>query len=253
MTLLLACLIAFSFICLVTGLHAFTRKIRQNRLRHLTLRPNCLMTRHPIVFVSGQRSLFRPFEYWNDIPIYLKEHGYEVMVLQSPAASSRPCVSSEEFLAPVECIPGKIHLIGDSTSESQLRELAKTPNPKIATLTLAKNVKDKKSGFSTARKPAGPPDLADLRPLVATISTFDLQPVLPPSASADDLDLQRTIANYASVFLLKAHNLFALFRRARVDALETGQAISRSWSVESQFLELAISLAERDAQWSGEV
>jgi hypothetical protein len=67
------------------------------------------------------------------------------------------------------------------------------------------------------------------------------------------LDLQRTIANYASVFLLKAHNLFALFRRARVDALETGQAISRSWSVESQFLELAISLAERDAQWSGEV
>lgn len=41
------------------------------------LKPNCLMTRYPLIFIPGKFSFFYCLKYWNNIPYYLKEHGYE--------------------------------------------------------------------------------------------------------------------------------------------------------------------------------
>ena len=68
------------------------RARQRERLRGLELKPNCLLTRYPIAFLSGRKSIFKPFEYWNLIPAYLREHGYEVLILEPPA--NAPLVSS---------------------------------------------------------------------------------------------------------------------------------------------------------------
>lgn len=40
--------------------------------------PNQLITRKPLVFMSGDRSIFYFTRYWNQIPSFLTEHGFEV-------------------------------------------------------------------------------------------------------------------------------------------------------------------------------
>lgn len=58
-------------------------KLRKNFLSRLklSLKPNCLITRNPLLFVSQDSSPFYFSEYWNSIPHYLKEHGYIVHTL----------------------------------------------------------------------------------------------------------------------------------------------------------------------------
>lgn len=48
-----------------------------------TLRPNVLLTRYPIVFIHGLKSLFNFRNYWNGIPEHLIAHGYDVYVLKT--------------------------------------------------------------------------------------------------------------------------------------------------------------------------
>ncbi|KYG64904.1 hypothetical protein AZI86_11945 [Bdellovibrio bacteriovorus] len=55
---------------------------------HFDLKPNCLLTRWPVVFVTGPRSLFYFRRYWNLYPIFLAEHGYEVFTVHLPWRSS---------------------------------------------------------------------------------------------------------------------------------------------------------------------
>ncbi len=59
------------------GLFAINLK-RISRKPHFELTPNCLLTKYPIIFVPGKTSFFYFLKYWNSIPHYLKEHGYEV-------------------------------------------------------------------------------------------------------------------------------------------------------------------------------
>lgn len=47
-----------------------------NPLRSLVLRPNCLLTQAPLVFIPGRQSLFYFLKYWNQVPEFLYEHGY---------------------------------------------------------------------------------------------------------------------------------------------------------------------------------
>jgi hypothetical protein len=48
------------------------------------LRPNCLLTRYPICFVHGLKSVFNLANYWHGIPKYLKKHGYEIYDFKLP-------------------------------------------------------------------------------------------------------------------------------------------------------------------------
>lgn len=220
----------------IAGSIALQMRLRQIRKRHLSaleLRPNCLLTRHPIVFVASPRSVFRLFSPWNNIPAFLREHGYEVLVLEPP--SKADCASA--ILRTFERLDGKHHLIGDSSLEPVFMSLAQERHPKIATLTLAKNRRTE-----TRRHPARPPSPEDLKPLPSTIETLDIEPRHLEGRPRDWV-------NFASLALLSFHNAFSFGRRRKIDALETGHVLTKSWDIESRFLDLAISLAERDAQW----
>lgn len=54
----------------------------------LVLRPNCLLTRRPLKFITGPRSLFFYKKPWGDIPEILYEHGYKVELISLPFRSS---------------------------------------------------------------------------------------------------------------------------------------------------------------------
>lgn len=60
-----------------------------NRKRQLAsddvqLFPNCLITRFPIVFLDGPQSILYFGKFFNQIPHFLTEHGYEVIELDLP-------------------------------------------------------------------------------------------------------------------------------------------------------------------------
>lgn len=59
------------------------RRARRSPAVHLV--PNCLLTRYPICFVHGRPSPFYFSRYWNAVPRYLSEHGYEVTALDGRA------------------------------------------------------------------------------------------------------------------------------------------------------------------------
>lgn len=55
---------------------------------NLVLRPNCLLTRFPLVFLSGPRSLFSPFKMAHGLQDFIAAHGYVVVPLALPFRDS---------------------------------------------------------------------------------------------------------------------------------------------------------------------
>lgn len=203
------------------------RKWRRQRLTELELKPNCLLTRHPIVFLSGRKSIFRFGEYWNQIPCYLKEHGYEVLTIE-PSAHKRLDFALRSLTLALEDIGEKCHLIADSSAEHMLERIAEKRHPFVATLTIIKNP-DRRSPQVTPLRPT------DLRPRQMPIDVFELRPP----------ELESGWSAQFSTWLLHAHSF--LFANQKIDAIETAEIASRSpWALEECFLKLAISLAERD-------
>ena len=54
---------------------------------NLVLRPNCLLTKYPLVFISGPRSLFHYARFAGDAQDYLAAHGYRVFAPVMPFRS----------------------------------------------------------------------------------------------------------------------------------------------------------------------
>lgn len=88
------------------------------------LRPNCLLTANPLVFVSGRRSLFYFGRYWNFLPEFLRDHGYEVKDLTLPWRNRQGRQAAlQEFLTHY---PGQsFHWIGDATCAAELDYLCR--------------------------------------------------------------------------------------------------------------------------------
>ncbi len=66
--------------------------LRARRQSSYELIPNCLLTRFPIVFVRGRQSPFYFLRYWNTVPQYLRNHGYEIRladIRQLPTLKAR--------------------------------------------------------------------------------------------------------------------------------------------------------------------
>jgi hypothetical protein len=93
---------------------------------YFKLKPNCLLTRHPILFLSGKKSLFYFMSYWNMIPGYLQSHGYDVEELNLPWRKQRQRQAFlEEFFRKAQEDGRKYHVVGDSLDElSWLSDLA---------------------------------------------------------------------------------------------------------------------------------
>ena len=55
--------------------------LKSMKAYNLNLRPNCILTKTPFVFISGPRSLLHYQQMGEELQIYIKEHGYEVISL----------------------------------------------------------------------------------------------------------------------------------------------------------------------------
>lgn len=56
---------------------------------NLVLRPNCLLTRYPLVFITGFRSILFSKKLGSDLQDFLLAHGYQVMSPTMPFSNSK--------------------------------------------------------------------------------------------------------------------------------------------------------------------
>lgn len=112
-----------SILVFSVGLVAFavlTNQLRARREFSFELKPNCLLTRWPLLFVTGPRSLFYFKTYWNSYPAFLAEHGYEVFTLHLPWNNPQQRLERfQHFLEQQEEHGRHFHLIMDNATFSE--------------------------------------------------------------------------------------------------------------------------------------
>lgn len=104
---------------------AFTHNYYRNQnVLEVELKPNCLLTRYPILFITGYKSLFYFMNYFNHQPDFLKEHGYEVVVLNL-AWKSENARNTQllHFLKNAETQNKKFHIIYDESLHDEVAPL----------------------------------------------------------------------------------------------------------------------------------
>lgn len=208
-------------------------RYRTQLLQQLELIPNCLLTRHPIAFLAGEKSIFRIYDYWNSVPEFLREHGYEVYVIEPPRGGWT------EIHSALNLIPCRSHLIGDSSHADLLNQVAHSGHEKVRSITQVYNPKRKSSTLNAKMNYPAKLRLEDLKPASLPIETFEVQA---------DPTIKQDWPTRLNLLLLQVHNLFHVKKpRLSVDAVETGYLLS-DWNIEKSFLRLAIELAEKDAQ-----
>lgn len=112
---------------------------RRSRLSEVKeLKPNCLLTSAPLVFIPGKRSLFYFLAYWNQIPHWLASHGYEVYHLALPWMNEgRRRRDLHRFFEQQSKGRQKIHLFIDESSVREITSLLKTQDYEcLASVTL---------------------------------------------------------------------------------------------------------------------
>lgn len=134
-------LAALSILSLLIAIRWISVRQRSKRLINLELHPNCLLTRSPIVFVTGRRSLFYFLNYWNEIPGFLREHGYDVQVFTLPwRDTAKRYQLLTQFL---ESSQRPVHLIADSTSKTEIDRILLTKRAQLASFNFAEEITGK--------------------------------------------------------------------------------------------------------------
>jgi hypothetical protein len=234
-------LLAVGFSALVLGSSALfqisQRRLRAVRFRALTLKPNVLLTRYPITFLSGPRTVFRFFDHWNDIPLFLREHGYEVYVIEPTGRTPEERLKS--VCSALESMPTQCHLVADGSLEQDMQKLANLRLSKVSSFTVVKSSHRERSS-------SRPTELSinDLKPLAKAVEFFEVPPVT---------DVVSTTSGRFKLILLGAHNFLIKRRTFFVHPFETAEIpMAANFKSEERFLDLAISLAERDLIGSDE-
>ncbi|MDG0817463.1 lipase family protein [Bdellovibrio svalbardensis] len=120
-------LIVLSLFVFTVALAVFSNRTRARKEIPFELHPNCLLTRWPLLFVTGPRSFFYFDTYWNGYTSYLAEHGYEVFKLQLPWNKSEYRQKRFlEFLTQQESLGRKFHLFVDSPTYAEMETLLRT-------------------------------------------------------------------------------------------------------------------------------
>jgi hypothetical protein len=190
-------------------------KIRSRRTFDLDLKPNCLLTRYPVVFMTGERSLFYFRNYWNQVPDYLAEHGYAVEILELPWRGRQQRIQAAIDLLRLRDEP--CHLIADSSQNEELTAVWKQALPQVVSATIA--------------------------------SVRDLNPhaLRPRGDGVQMLQLAASKQLTLKAVFLELHNL--LSGRQPIEREEVGaNAAFQHDPIENLYLEYAISLAERDSR-----
>lgn len=102
------------------------------------LTPNRLLTRYPLVFLTGHRTLFYFLSYWNELPAFLTAHGYHVYVMPLPWKPKQAKKFLQHYFHRRADKDKKFHFIIDSSMHSMMEELLLTEaHPQIASVTCA--------------------------------------------------------------------------------------------------------------------
>jgi hypothetical protein len=117
---------------------------RLERFKNLELIPNILLTRHPVLFIGRNRSLFRLSGDFLELPIYLKEHGFQVeeIELQTRGLNSATlikCIASllsQTTLNSPNSSTAKTHLFLSEDFADAALDLAFDGHPGLASLTV---------------------------------------------------------------------------------------------------------------------
>lgn len=140
------------------------------------LKHNVLMTKNPLLFVTGKRSLFYFLKYWNQLPEYLASHGYEVYVLPLPwRKEDLRAKTIFNFLSEKSAKNQKFHLFFDSSSYGELSSLFKEHSfSSVASATLVTD------GAKSSQKLRNidlksPTRQSDLKGLKLAIEEFQIQ------------------------------------------------------------------------------
>lgn len=126
------CLAALAFLSFLVGTQTHLRRRRIQRFEHLELRPNVLLTRFPLVFVSRPKSLFHLAGDFLELPAYLAEHGYRTEEVEIPDRADRHALLTRLLDASRE----PLHLFVAEAFTSEALDLALEGHSQLASLTL---------------------------------------------------------------------------------------------------------------------
>jgi len=126
--LILTPLLALAF-AILTNLY------REHRKYSFELKPNCLLTRKPVVFLTGPRSIFYFRKFWNGYPEILAEHGYEVFTLPLPWRRPERASRMTDFLKKQSELRKTYHFIIDPVTATELQKVLEN-SPATASLTI---------------------------------------------------------------------------------------------------------------------
>ena len=197
---------------------------RSKQTEDFPLRPNCLITKYPILFLNGKPSLFHFLKYWSGLPNYLFEHGYQVFEVPYPHNSKLSLSKQIEHFQTRHPHLKKVHLILDQTLHQNREILSQLNNSCIVSSTIL-------------MLPNNHPPL----------STPDLFP-----STKYQIHLKKLSLSFNPVALLcaSAHHLYTgttkSWSPARISCLD----LKSLNFVRSQLLDRVISLAELDLQCS---
>lgn len=212
---LILCLLVFTL-----GLALFSNQARSQQDIPFELKPNCLLTRFPLLFVTGPRSIFYFRSYWNIYTSFLAEHGYEVFTLHLPW--NNPQQRKERFLhflKQQEEHRRHFHLVLDQVTFAEFEDLIrKHKSTAIMSLTEVINPEPNSKAFNLSALPV-------------------------PSAEVECLPSQNS-----STFLKLAYKLHHwLTKKRQLPSLSTlGACKDTAISNSLRLLERAQTLAEMD-------
>lgn len=127
---------SLSFSVLILSLAILSNRSRASRTIEFKLEPNCLLTRWPILFITGHRSIFYFSSYWNIYTSFLAEHGYEVYTLHLPWNNNR--LRRERFklfLDEQEKQQRIFHIVVDMATFEELKDIIFDRKSVIVSLT----------------------------------------------------------------------------------------------------------------------
>lgn len=133
---------ALTAVLTAVGVFAWQRHLAKRRLKrfqNLSLVPNVLLTRHPILFISRSRSLFHMGGDFFELPVFLREHGYqveEIEIRDRNLSEQETTTLIRRFLADPPFAAKKVHLVLSEAFSGSAHDLAFEGDQHLQSLTI---------------------------------------------------------------------------------------------------------------------